>query len=274
MNAQHPWHVQVLQKELETRKSRNESFSMRAFAKMLDVPAPIVSEVLRGKRKLLPKYAEKVCQALDFSKEKTALFINSTLQHREGVVTENIILQQAHQKTVSKVLLEELYSKAIEEWEYFAVLSLFKLDGFQESASWIAKRLGINSERARQVVIDLKKLGLLKRNEQNQLERTHARVSSTIDIPSKSIRQSHLEMLDIAKEKLENVPLEQRFFASETMAIDMEKLDEAKQLVRDFKISLARLLESGNKTEVYQLAVQLFPLTQAEPPQTKKEPTE
>ena len=271
MNDQTPWHVQVLQKEIETRKSRNDSFSMRAFAKMLDVPAPIVSEVLRGKRKLLPKYAEKVCSALGFSPEKSALFMNSTLQHREGVVTENLIFQQAHEKTVSKVLLEELYSKAIEEWEYFAVLSLFKLEGFQESAAWIAKRLGISSDRAKQVVLDLKQLGLLKRNDQDKLERAHSRVSSTIDVPSRSVRQSHLEMLDIAKQKLENVPMEQRFFASETMAVDMEKLDEAKQLVRDFKISLARLLESGNKTEVYQLAVQLFPLTDVEPAQTKKE---
>ncbi len=259
-----PWHIQVLEKELNSRQSRNDKFSMRAFAKLLDVPAPIVSEILRGKRKLLPKYAERICAALSFSEEKSALFMNSTLQHREGVVSENLFMQKTTTPIESKILLEELYSKAIEEWEYFAILSMFKLEDFQENAAWISKRLGISQDRTKQVVIDLKNLGLLRRNELGKLERVHSRVTSTVDVPSKSIRQSHHEMLSMASEKLESVAIDKRFFASETMAVDIEKLDEAKQLIRDFKVSLARLLEKGKSTEVYHLGVQLFPLTQTE----------
>ena len=237
---------------------------MRAFARMLDVPAPVVSEVLRGKRKLLPKYAERICKQLLFSDEKTTLFINSTLQHREGLSSTALTKNKSDQKLVSTILMEDLYSKAIEEWEYFAILSLFKTNNFKENSVWIGSRLGISKERARHVVLDLKQLGLLERGQTGHLERVHSRLSSTIDVPSISVRKSHHDTLRIAQEKLDSTPIEKRFYTSETMAIDVENIDDAKQLIRDFKSSLAKLIEKGNKTQVYRLAVQLFPLSKTD----------
>lgn len=260
--AKTPWHVQVLQKELDNKKSRNEKFSMRAFSRMLDVPAPIISEVLRLKRKLLPKYAEKICQSLAFSEEKEKLFMNSVIQDREGKLPKELLLDKPTRELKEKVLLEGLYSTAIEEWEYFAILSLFKTEDFKESAQWISKRLNITSERAKHVVLDLKKLGLLSRNEEGKLERTHSRITSTLDVPSRSIRKSHEETLSLAKEKLHSVDVSERYYMSETMAIDPEKLDEAKTLIRNFKDSLATLMEEGHQKDVYRLALQLFPLSE------------
>ena len=43
---------------------------------------------------------------------------------------------------------------------------------------------------------------------------------------------------------------------------EMEKIDKAKKLIREFKSKLSHYLESGIKQEVYQINIQLFPLTQ------------
>ena len=45
------------------------------------------------------------------------------------------------------------------------------------------------------------------------------------------------------------------------MAIDPENLGEAKNMIKSFRKRLSKKLESGNKKEVYKLAIQLFPLS-------------
>ncbi len=45
------------------------------------------------------------------------------------------------------------------------------------------------------------------------------------------------------------------------MAVDSEKIPEAKILIKEFRQKMSALLESGKKDEVYQLAVQLYPLS-------------
>ena len=55
--------------------------------------------------------------------------------------------------------------------------------------------------------------------------------------------------------------MDERDFSGITMAINVEKLDEAKEMIRAFRRKLCKFLETGKKTEVYTLRVQLFPKT-------------
>ncbi len=65
----------------------------------------------------------------------------------------------------------------------------------------------------------------------------------------------------MSKSKLDDVPVEFRDFSSMTIAVDPEKLPEAKAVIREFRQKMASLLRDGNKTEVFQFALQLYPLT-------------
>ena len=47
---------------------------------------------------------------------------------------------------------------------------------------------------------------------------------------------------------------------SVTMSIDPEKLEQARNLIQEFQERLDNFLESGEKKEVYQLTISLFPL--------------
>lgn len=52
-----------------------------------------------------------------------------------------------------------------------------------------------------------------------------------------------------------------REFTFITMAVDKSKMIEAKAMIREFRDKLCAYLEEGEKTEVYELAIQLFPRT-------------
>ncbi len=78
--------------------------------------------------------------------------------------------------------------------------------------------------------------------------------------PKSGVGQVKIDTLDMGKNKLEEVELELRDFSSMTIAGNPEKLAEAKTIIREFRQKLASLLRDGEKTEVYQIAIQLYPL--------------
>lgn len=84
---------------------------------------------------------------------------------------------------------------------------------------------------------------------------------TTSDIPSAALRRSHRQTLEQAIESLEEVRIELRDITSITMAIDPARIGEAKTAIRRFRRDMAALLEDGRRTEVYNLNVQLVPVT-------------
>ena len=60
---------------------------------------------------------------------------------------------------------------------------------------------------------------------------------------------------------LEYSPVEERDVSSVTMAIDVQRIPLAKEAIRAFRRRLMRLLEAGSPDEVYNLNIQLVPVT-------------
>ena len=253
-----PWYVQCLDQEFSRRQRTNPRYSMRSFAKFLGINSAALSEILRGKRNLSAKHLPAIVSKLELSPTKTQAFERSFLEAKSSTPLATATLKKIEQQ---QILMEDLYYDVIAEWEYFAVLSLFKVKDFKESAPWIAKRLGIETTRAKKVVLNLKKLGLLKRNKGGFLERSQSEFASTQDIPSKALRESHVQSMDCAKQALENLEPAKRYFVSETLAGDPKNLESAKNLFREFKPKLSDIMEEGDATEVYQIAFQIYPLT-------------
>ncbi len=93
------------------------------------------------------------------------------------------------------------------------------------------------------------------------LEKTSKNVTTTHDVQSAALQLSHKQNLELAALALDEVAIEHRDITSITMAIDAKKLPLAKAMIKNFRRQLSEFLESGNKNEVYNLNVQLFPLT-------------
>ncbi|MNL48320.1 hypothetical protein D3C87_1711710 [compost metagenome] len=91
--------------------------------------------------------------------------------------------------------------------------------------------------------------------------RTSESFHTTSEIPSRHLRQAHHNELAKALEVMENTPVTVRSFSSATMSVNLSRLSEAKKMILDFQGSLMRFLEQGEKTEVYNFNMQLFPLT-------------
>jgi uncharacterized protein (TIGR02147 family) len=243
----------ILNEELVNRQKMNKLFSLRSFARLLDISPAQLSQVMSGKRSLTLKMANKISDKLYMDPLSKELFLDSL----NNVKLKRLRLSINHK---DELLLKEDEFKIISDWPHFAILSLAHLKNNNFDSRWIAKRLGIDITRAVDVRDRLVRMNLITRKG-SSFTRSKVKIKTSDDVASKSIQLSHLKNLDLAKSKLEETSVELREFSTITMAINSKHLNKAKEAMRRFESEIENLLEYGKQTEVYTFAMQLYPLT-------------
>jgi uncharacterized protein (TIGR02147 family) len=257
VNGIQTYYVRFLKEGLSRRQRTNPRYSLRSYARDLDVHPATLSQVFKGRRPLPLKDSRKVTLKLGLSPREQTLFMESLFQSKTKL--DDIRIDPNDER----FMLDESHFKVIAEWEHYAVLTLFDTEGFEPLTSAIALRLGISTDRTEVVLSNLTTSGLLKA-EDGRLQKSHPSVRTTEDIKSQALKLSHRETLEMGMRKLDETEIEFRDFSSTTLAVDPEKLTEAKTIIREFRQKMASLLRDGRRTEVYQLAIQFYPLTKNE----------
>lgn len=249
------YYVEVINRDLLQRQEKNPQYSLRAYARDLGMEPSALSKILRGLRPLSIKSAGDVARSLRLNPVERTKFIESLYRTRYNIDAIDI------KEEDDRFMLDESYFKVIAEWEHYAVLSLYDISGFRASAEEIAHRLNISPERAEEVLGNLLAAGLLVMNDDGDLVKTHSVVRTTEDHKNKALAESHREALRMGLEKLDAYDVDHRDFSSTTLAVDLEKLPAAKTIIREFRMKMTSLLKEGDRSEVFQLAIQFYPLT-------------
>lgn len=249
-----PDYVVIIREIFEERKNKNPQYSLRAFAKSLEIDASSLSAILSCKRALPLNRIDDFVSKLKLSDEQSAIFAQSLLGRATSVIRNT-------QETNSYKLDGEEFFSVIAEWEYFAVLSLTNLKDFEPSSEWISQRLGILQQRASEVLERLQTLQLLEYVD-GEYRASYERIKTTEDLSNAALRMAHLEELDLVRERALKIPINDRHLSSLTMSIKKEDLLKAFALIRSFRRQMEVEIETlKNADEVYQLAIQFYPLT-------------
>ncbi|MFN8790721.1 MAG: TIGR02147 family protein [Bdellovibrionales bacterium] len=252
-----PWEfAQILMEEYEKCKSTNPRYSIRAFARKIDIHPATLSSIFKGKRKLPKKRALPILERLKLPDGRRNRFLRS-LKIEDDPRLESLKPFRAPERELSP----QLHSKMIIDWEYYAVLHLLEIPQVW-NADLVARRLNLPILRAQEILKGLEAAELVQRTQDTYQVKPHGGLTTSHDIPCEALRKAHENELALASQKLSQVPVSQRDFSSRTLAIDSRKLPEAKKLIQRFSQEMGDLLTDGPKDQVYLLAVQLFPLTQ------------
>jgi uncharacterized protein (TIGR02147 family) len=249
-----PYYIEKIKDYLSEKQRLNSLYSLRAFSRDINLHSSTLSQVLKGKRPLPIKIGQLIADKMKLDNKDRTLFLESINRTRLSIDDIEI------DKLDKRFMLDDSYFKVIAEWEHYAVLSLFDLKDFTPSTSNVATRLNLTEMRAAEVMTNLETSELVIKNKNGQYKKVHEDIRTTEDISSRALDESHLETIEIGKKKIE-LPKNLRDFSSSTIAVDMEKLPEAKTIIREFRQKMTALLKDGNKTEVFQLAIQFYPLT-------------
>lgn len=244
----------TLRERLDILKTKNNSFSLRAFARLLGVSPASLSEFLNGKRVLSPKMVMKLADRLCLTPDQFTELNQKLTRDKKGI---------EHNPDSSKkiVQLQNDQYFLVADWHYYAILCLAETKEFESDSKWIAKRLKTSQKKISEALERLLRLGLMEYNSEGKLTYQDIELSTSDDIPNTSLKKRHTENLEAAKESLFCDDVLLRDFSFATLAIDPSKLPEAKKMIREFQDKLYDFLESGEKKEVYEICMQIFPRT-------------
>lgn len=244
----------------------NPRYSLRAFARDLELTSSRLSDVLKGHKGLSVDSGTAIANRLGLGLVETRYFCDLiTAQHARtpsARVIASTRVQGATAMTDYKVLKDDEFSM-IAQWYHLAILELLAPPAKDLSTDVIAQRLGINKLLVEEAIDRMERLELIERNDQGLLSRSVKGVVTSDKIPSEAIRSHHQQVIAKAAEALLNQPLTERDFTSMTVAFDRRLVPEVKDLIERFKREFLSLVEAmpGAKQDVYALGIQLFNLT-------------
>ena len=242
-------HIDILKDHLHQKQLKNKSYSLRAFARQLDLSVTHLSMILSGKRALTKKIALRVIESLGLPEPEAKILLQANPRQTAR-----------HKKTDYEFVELEIVEKMI-SWVHYAILSLIEIPGTQFNNEWMAQRLGISVSETAAATQKLFDLGLMVKKEDTwQATRKSIKVENRVS--TRATRIFHKSLLNRAVESLENDPVEIRNFSSVTFAMDPHNLEYARKRIIEFRRQLtAELEEIGTPTEVYNFTLQLFPVT-------------
>jgi uncharacterized protein (TIGR02147 family) len=270
---QHDDYREILKGRLEERCRTNPRYSLRAFARDLDIASSRLSEVLRGKQGLSKESSELIAKKIGFSSAEQRLFVNMVVSadarsKKERERARSLVEALASAGPAVSALREDTF-RIIEDWYHYAILELSTLSSFKSSALWIARRLDISVYEVEAAIERLIRLGLLIEKDGKWIS-THAALLVPDDVPSESIRKFNRQILLKASDAISTQTIDEREIGNLTIAIDEKDLPDYKKMIRDFRrkmnqIAMAKVASKKSKpNQVYCMAIQMFRLTSKE----------
>lgn len=254
MRQQTPYYIVKLAHVLESKKELNKQYSMRSLAKKIGVDPGTLSRILKSERIPSMQLAQQIAAILNFDSEETKLFLDSLAQQKWSHQPENTAAQASYE-------VELEHYRFLSDWIHYAILELTFTHDFRYNNEWMAMRLNRSTKDVESAVKRLISLGLAK-EDQGSLIKTNSRLTTShkhkTTQPLKNLQK---DLLQNALDCIDSVDFKDRASVSMTMAINVGNIEKAKSYFVEFSEKMCDLLEEGEQTEVYNLIINLSPLT-------------
>lgn len=265
-DSRHSDYRLILKEELDSRCSQNPRYSLRAFARDLNLAPSRLSEILNNKQGLSRKAAEKIAGHLGYQTEERDYFLDLVTasharNHKDREIAKIRLLKHKTEHERFYQLRVDTF-KIISDWYHLGILELINLKGFRNDPEWIARKLKITPIQVELAFDRLKRVKLIEYKDGKVQPTTNTGWIQS-EIPSESIKKFHRQILDKAGHALLEQKIDEREFTANLLRISKKDLQAAKMDIRKFQQRFcADLNESDQKDELYCLAIQFFSLTE------------
>lgn len=254
--------VEFLKVEFVKKVKINKSFSLRSYARFLDIHFATLSQLMSGKRAVTIKTIRKIAPRLNASDENMEAWINALYDLSD----EKEPLRNFEGDIEYKVLEKENLAM-LSEWYHDAIVELVNTKNFKKDIAWIARVFNISYIEANQAVDRLFKVGLLavdKCGDWVVTDNFKTTIKSDLNT-SKALRIYQSDLLQKSLESIEVIPVEQRTHSSLMVAIPREQLAEFREEIRLFRQKLNQMamaqIEKQDADSVYCFCFSGFPVT-------------
>jgi hypothetical protein len=280
------------------RKSRVRRFSYRAFSRAAGFVSPnFILQVMEGEKNLTEESAARLAQAMGLAGEETAYFLDLVrFGQAKDVETRGRAMEslESHRRRERPASLGDDDAAYLAHWYLPVIRELAALPDFSEDPAWIARRLvfPVPEKAIRSALAFLERRGYLERSGSGAGRggkgkagrrdgkpgkdgagrlRPRDKALATGAIPpgvlAQAARAYHLQMAELARQAIFTLPTDRRSVANTTLSLSAEGYARALERIEALRAELLGLAaREPGASGLYQLNVNLFPLTRAEAP--------
>ncbi len=263
-----------LQDAFAALKRATPRLSYRIFAKKAGFSSPnFLQQVIQGKRTLSSTNAVTAAKAFKLNRQETDFFQSLVGYGQARSLDEKNLFYQKILKnkryTAVKTLDKSQY-EFFSHWYIPVVRELMTHPGFAGESGWIAERIFprvtvSQVESAREVLL---RLGLIRQNEADgKWSLVDPVISTEAETSTLAMRNYHMAAIQLAHDSLKTISQPERDVRSVTIGLSKNAFAELK--VRLETVWKEVLDFAGTQTQadaVYQVNLQLFPLTRERKP--------
>jgi uncharacterized protein (TIGR02147 family) len=250
----------------EEKKKRNPYFSYRVMGKRVGIDASHLVKIFQKQRHIgtpLINELARFCELKDRDAQYFSALVhfNKAKSDADAKVYYEKLLEL---KGIRSIQLEKNQYEFYSKWYYSAILNLLEFYPFTNDYKALSQKLSpsITETQARRSIVLLENLGLIKRDKDGPFYLTNKLITTGEHCRSVLVRAYQEETIKLASEALQNHPREKRNISTVTITISEKNLDIINDIIKEFREELLRYAEAEkNPDQVYQLNIQLFPLT-------------
>ena len=253
---------------LADKQHKDSKYSIRSFARDMGLPShTLLVMILQGKRPLRVRHAMFLAKGMALSSQER-LFLQALIQFDSAEDPEEkklcgLWLSDLHPTKEFKTRELSEFT-VVSHWVHMAILAMTSVKDFDGTAEQAHLKLRdkVSIHEVRAALERLLGLGLLTRTATGKLKPTYERITSRNDVADLGAQKYHQGVMELAQKALEKVPVDRREFQAFSLAVPEEKIPLAKEMIRKFRSQFAKAIGSESGDHVYQMNIQLFPLTE------------
>ncbi len=247
-------------------KSQVYGFSHRSFLKKAGISSPnYLVRILKGQRKLSPKFIANFSRAINHSGKEAEYFRLLVLFKNEKRPEEKErylrgMLTARNSREEFRIHDQKL--KFFKKWYYPVIRELVTIVDFNDDFNLLASRVipRITAVQARNAVHYLEKNGFIKKDAHGRYRQTDSVISSGPEVHSTIMADYHKKTILQSARAVDEIQSEERDISSLTMSVSKETYREIKKEIQGFRKRLLSLARNDNNPELVCFAgFQLLP---------------
>lgn len=238
---------EILHQNFETLKKKNSRYSLRAFAKKLQISPTALSAILNKRNywTLSPQRGAELLGKLDIPRPRL----------------NKLLVEMKETPVYSTKTLTKSEHEIFLDWTLFPILFSFDLPLPFRAPQKIAAKLGVGISKVRSAIKYLHESGYLIEEKKGVFKRPYTFIKASDGPPSDVIKKGHAMNLELTLRALQAIPYDKRDFTSLTFVGTQAKVDLLRKEIRQFHERAAAIMNDGeNNDQVYKLNIQLFPV--------------
>lgn len=267
---------EFLRDAYEERHASDWRFSHRYIAEKVGFDSSMFNKILQGKRNLtarqISSFAEIFCRD-DREKKYFADMVafNQAKTHSESrlYLEKLVATKECKVETVAKDQFEYF-----DHWYHAVIRELVTIYPYvgDAAALGLMVRPPITASQVKSSIALLERLSMIRKNPETGLyEQTQGLISSGSESYSTAVNSYIQQNLDVATSAMDRFSREERNLSTLAFGCDENTYNELVEMVRRFRREvLAKVGQCEKPNRVFQLGMQLFPLSDPYPPPVRR----